>query len=236
MRSGGNELLLFGPELIKTISFNEGEILNNINRLYCPNWFEVDPCYSVGRFYTAFGVPKPKYRFDIKPQAKGVVMANANNLPLDDLSVETIMFDPPFLAGQNSNGIDTGKIISRFSSFKSMEDLWAWYRECLIEFKRILKPDGVLVFKNQDTVSSSKQYFSHCHIMNIAVSLGLYPKDMFILLAKNRIIGGNHKTQYHARKFHCYYWVFVNSESKVDYGINRCGGALKKNMADELNK
>lgn len=210
-------LNLFGQDVIKSISFDEGEILRNIQELHCPDWFEVDPCYSVGRFYEDFGIPKPKHKFDINPQISGVIEANANKLPFENQSVNSIMFDPPFLAGENSEGENTGIICSRFSQFKSIPELWLWYQECIIEFKRILKPNGVLVFKNQDTVSSAKQYFSHCHIMNLAVRSGFYPKDFFILLAKSRIIGGKHAVQQHARKFHCYYWVFVNSTSKVNY-------------------
>lgn len=212
-------MTLFGQDVIKSISFDEGEIIRSIQELHCPNWFEVDPCYSVGRFYTDFGIPKPLFKFDIKPQADGVIECNANNLPFEDGTVESIMFDPPFLAGENTEGENTGIICSRFSQFKSIPDLWKWYDECIIEYGRILKDGGMLVFKCQDTVSSAKNYFSHCHIMNSAVRSGFYPKDMFILLAKNRIIGGNHHEQQHARKFHCYYWVFENGKSKINYGL-----------------
>ena len=210
---------LFGQDVIKSISFDEGEILRNIQELHCPNWFELDPCYSVGRFYKDFGIKKPKYIFDIEPQAKGVIQASAENLPINSLSIESVMFDPPFLAGENAEGENTGIICSRFSQFKSVKELWAWYKLCLVEFHRVLNNKGVLVFKNQDTVSSAKQYFSHVFIMNEAVKVGFYPKDMFILLAKNRIIGGNHANQQHARKFHCYYWVFEKIPCKVDYGL-----------------
>lgn len=222
---------LFGQDVIKSISFDEGEIIRSIQELHCPNWFEVDPCYSVGRFYEDFGIPKPKYKFDINPQAKGVQQASAESLPFMDASVNSIMFDPPFLAGENSEGENTGIICSRFSQFKSIPELWEWYYESLKEFKRILKPNGILVFKNQDTVSSAKQYFSHCQIMNMAVELGFYPKDLFILLAKVRVIGGNHKQQQHARKFHCYYWVFENKESMVSYETKK-RGSLKTKTQD----
>lgn len=212
-------MTLFGQDVIKSISFDEGEILRSIHELHCSDWFEVDPCYSIGRFYEDFGIPKPIHKFDINPQADGVIKSNANALPFPDHSVNSIMFDPPFLAGENSEGENTGIICSRFSHFKSITDLWAWYSECISEFRRILKPGGILVFKNQDTVSSGKQYFSHCHIMNLAIRYDMYPKDFFILLAKSRLIGGNHNQQQHARKFHCYYWVFVNQKSKVKYSL-----------------
>jgi tRNA G10 N-methylase Trm11 len=194
--------------------------------LYCPNWFELDPCFSIGSFYEKNGIKSPTHKFDIEPQAKGVIQASAEKLPIASGSIQSIMFDPPFLATsgpvyeESRKGIGESNIITgRFSAFQSREKLWEWYKECLIEFKRVLKNDGVLVFKCQDAVSSAKNYFSHCFIMNKAVEAGFYPKDMFILLAKNRIIGGNHAIQQHARKFHCYYWVFINADCKVNYRL-----------------
>lgn len=210
---------LFGQDVIKSIGFNEGEILRNIQELHCPHGFELDPCYSIGSFYERFGIKQPKMKFDINPQAKGVSQADACNLPVQSESVKSIMFDPPFLAscgpsheGEANEGSNI--IVSRFSAFRTMEDLWEWYSKCLVEFYRVLVPKGVLVFKNQDTISSAKQYFSHVHIINEAQKVGFYAKDLFLLLVKNRIIGGNHQIQYHARKFHSYYWVFVK-QSKV---------------------
>ena len=75
------------------------------------------------------------------------------------------------------------------------------------EFYRILEPNGTLIIKCQDTVSSGKNWFSHLYIMNEAERIGFYNKDLFILLAKNRIIGHNHSNQQHARKFHSYFIV-----------------------------
>ena len=53
-----------------------------------------------------------------------------------------------------------------------------------------------------------------------SVILGSYPsdyKDLFILLAKNRLICVTHHKQQHDRKFHSYFWVFLKSKCKVLY-------------------
>lgn len=214
---------LFGQDIIKSIGFDEGEILKNIMELHCPYGFELDPCFSIGSFYRKNGIIPPMFKFDIKPQARGVVQASAENLPIDDGMINSIMFDPPFLSSSGdsmeSKDDNVNIMAKRFSVFKTMGELWNWYDECLVEFSRVLKDGGVLVFKNQDTVSSAKQYFSHVRIMNKAVEVGFYPKDLFILLAKNRIIGGNHANQQHARKFHCYYWVFEKKSCPINYHI-----------------
>jgi hypothetical protein len=54
----------------------------------------------------------------------------------------------------------------------------------------------------------------------MALQVGFYPKDLFILMAKNRINsfnGEKWKNQYHARKHHSYFWVFQKSKCKVNY-------------------
>lgn len=222
---------LTNKTIIKSISFDEGEILQNIMKLYSPEGFEVDPCYSIGNFYKRFPIPQPKYKFDINPQTEDTVKASAEKLPFEDGIVKSIIFDPPFLAGENQEKKNSGIICTRFGQFKYIPILWEWYDECLQEFYRILKDGGVLVIKCQDTVSSSKQYLSHCTIMNFAVSYGFYPKDLFILLAKSRIIGGRHHKQQHSRKFHCYYMVFFKETNKVEYYFTK--GAKNKTLINK---
>ena len=45
-----------------------------------------------------------------------------------------------------------------------------------------------------------------------------YPKDLFILLAKNRLVADwQPKNQKNARKFHSYFWVFQKCSKKIEY-------------------
>ncbi|MBU2039950.1 MAG: cob(I)yrinic acid a,c-diamide adenosyltransferase, partial [Gammaproteobacteria bacterium] len=95
------------------------------------------------------------------------------------------------------------------------DELKTMYSNSLKEFYRILCLDGIVIFKCQDVVSGGLNLFSHCWIMYEAIKHGFYPKDLFILLAKNRITDG--RKQQHARKFHSYFWVFKKTKCKVDY-------------------
>ena len=199
---------LTNETIIKTTGYEQQEIIRNIIKLHCPKGIDVDPTYSKGVFYKNARDIEPKLKFDLFPKTEDTKQASAENLPLDCGSIGSIMFDPPFIAGQTTSKI-TGIISSRFHAFRYVPDLWEWYDLCLAEFYRVLKKGGVLIFKCQDTVSSGKQWFSHVHIMNKASELGFYNKDLFILNAKNRIIGSNHHKQKHARKFHSYFLVLV---------------------------
>ena len=206
--------------MVKSISFDEQEIIQGILKLHCEYPIELDPTYSKGNFYKK-GIEAPKYKYDIEPQLSEVVKANAEHLPLEDECINTIMFDPPFLATTGKSLLiknDSNKINKRFGVYPTEKKLHRFYINALKEFHRLLKNNGILIFKCQDKVSSGKQYFSHNFIINEAEKLGFYTKDMFILLAKNRIVADwQLKNQKNARKFHSYFLVFEKSKRKIQY-------------------
>ena len=110
-----------------------------------------------------------------------------NNLPVENESWEVSMFDPPFVLGasEKEDASQYGGIIgTRFTAFKDFAELKEMYSKSLKEFYRILRTDGIVIFKCQDCNSSSKQHFTHCWVMYEAMKYGFYPKDLFILFAK----------------------------------------------------
>lgn len=207
--------------MIKSISYSQEEIIKNILELHVKSGrIDCDPTYSKGYFYKDTGIGKPGYKFDINPQVEGVIKANAEKLPLSDCSLNTIIFDPPFLAttGRSLNKVDNSNVINkRFGVYDSELALFRFYRNAMKEFYRILKPEGILIFKCQDKVSSGKQYFSHCFIYNTAIELGFYPIDLFILLSKSRITAKWQQNQKYARKYHSYFWVLKKCNGKTLY-------------------
>lgn len=207
--------------LIKSISYSQDEIIRNIIKLHCKNGkIDVDPTYSKGNFYKN-GIEEPLYKFDLYPQKEGVIKANAENLPLENESVNTIMFDPPFLAtkGKSLTKNDKNNYINkRFGVYSSEVELHQFYVNAMKEFYRILKDKGILIFKCQDKISGGVQYLSHVFIINEAVKIGFYPKDLFILLTKSRIVANwQLKNQKNARKFHSYFIVFEKTNKIVKY-------------------
>ena len=190
--------------------------------LHVPNKkIDCDPTYSIGNFYKNTGIDEPTYKFDINPQVDGVEFGDSRNLPLADNSIDCMMFDPPFLATKGKSLLenDSGNIINkRFGVYSSEQELHQFYIDSLKEAYRILADKGILIFKCQDKVSSGKQYMSHCFIYNEAIKIGFYPKDLFILLAKNRLIADwQRKNQKNARKFHSYFWVFEKCNKQIKY-------------------
>lgn len=205
--------------VVRSISYDQDEIIQGIMTLHLDGApFECDPTYSKGVFYK--NLPAPRLKFDLAPQYPDVIQSDCRNLPLEDESIQSIMFDPPFLQRSGKGSI----MKDRFGEFNTIPNLWMFYYASLKEFYRVLRPGGILAFKCQDTVSCGKNYMSHVEIMNQAVSVGFYPKDIFILLAKSRMSQWNIKKQQHARKFHSYFWVFEKRKSPIEYSSANVGG------------
>lgn len=222
-----NEILRNDPYMdqkesmvIKSTSYDQEDIIKDILTLHVPQgYIDCDPTYSKGNFYK--NIQKPIHKFDITPQTPDTIKSCATSLPLDDNSIQCLMFDPPFLSSSgpslNKSKENSNIITGRFGYFRTEPLLHQFYNDSLKEFYRILDKNGVLIFKCQDKVSGGKNYMTHNIIMMQAYEIGFYPKDLFILNAKNRIISGKHKNQKHCRKFHSYFWVFEKRKSKVNY-------------------
>jgi hypothetical protein len=207
---------LFGDIPIRSIGFNQDEIIENILFLHSVNNFiDCDPTYSLGNFYKG-KIKEPIHKFDINPQMGNIIQANANNLPLERESIFTIIFDPPFIFGGNRKL--GNKIAKRFSVYNSWDEMLESYAAALREFYRILKPKGIVIFKCQD-IADNYNYFTHFEVMRIALKEKFYPKDLFVFLARNKedITNYNNGNQKHARKYHSYFWVFQKTKCNVKY-------------------
>lgn len=191
-------------EMILTVDSDQTRILQNIMKLHNNGQpFDCDATYSKGVFYKR--LPPPIYKFDLVPQVKGVEQADARHLPLADESIGSLVFDPPFKAG---NSKVKGIIEQRFTAFPSMLHLWDFYRDALVEFMRVLRPRGIAIFKCQDTVSSGTNWASHYQVEKYAEEVGFAFLDLFILQARSVIWSPNMSNQKHARKSHSFIFVF----------------------------
>ncbi len=201
---------LTNRHLIRSVSDCQFEILRWITRLYCPNGFDLDCTYRVGGFYKA-GVPAPRLKMDIAPRTRKIMPADVRHLPFKPECLQSVVFDPPFLPA----GSKTCRLRQKYGAFENMRQLWRMYTTAMQEIARVLKPNGVLVFKCQDSVCGRTQYLVHADIIRFAQRINLYPKDLFIKLASHVPIGWNQHTQQHARKTHCYFIVFIKKRRRI---------------------
>ena len=184
---------------------NEQELLKAIIDIHCPQGIELDPMYFKGNFYKE--IPKPDYYYDINPLSDDILGGDATNLHwIKDNTINSMILDPPFMFGihgqtKNYYSSRTHGILKNFNALGEL------YSAIIQEAYRILKPNGILIFKCQD-YTDSKTTMTHCLVFNWAVGCRFYAKDLAILwLPKNKIYNSKLK-QRHFRKTHSYFWVF----------------------------
>lgn len=211
--------------LVKSVYGSNYEAIKNIMDLYDIERFDLDCTYSKGNFWK--DLPTPTNKTDLFPINDSVIEANSENLPFPDSSMESIMYDPPFvIAGSKYKGNKEGSsiIAKRFEGYTRYDELTSNYYNTLKELYRLTKKNGFVVMKCQDTVSGGKNHFTHVMVMNMAMEIGFYPRDMFVLTSNVRINsfnGTKWTKQYHARKYHSYFWVFQKVNPKVKYLFNQ---------------
>lgn len=208
-----NQPYLFDIQpFIKSISYDQDEILGSISRLYLSgSSFDLDVTYSTGRFYREF--PAARYKFDMNPQGPEIIPGDAKHIPLRDACISSAIFDPPFLPRKDPGGL----MIYKYGHGGSIQDIWDLYRQGIKELARVTVSGAIIVVKCQDCIHGRNQYMTHVEVANYAIEAGLYPIDIFILLARSRPRTSNHKTQNHARKFHSYFWIFKKANRNIPY-------------------
>lgn len=222
---------------IKNISTDQSEILKWIMDLYTNGEpFECDITASELKFYgkrqgCKYEIPVPKILMDVYPVQEDIIKITPfNKLPLDENSVSSIVCDLPFVCSPKTcksmieNKEGSNLITKRFSSWYPMqegyENIYWWINEC----KRVLKDDGILVWKMQSSVSGGLQHMLSEFSALCAADAGLYINDQFFIEAKARLISSSKiKKQNHARKYTSTFWVF-----KKDGKKNQKTNLLKK--------
>lgn len=206
--------------MIKSIGYNQEEIIRDILVLHNGGaGIEVDITYSIGNFYKKGIVEQPVYKFDKYPKAEDIRQLESV-LPFENNSIQSIMCDLPFVISKGpslSENIEGQNIThNRFGSFENPTELFTCYEHWINESFRVLKPNGILIFKCQDQISSGKNYTISYFSMDRAIKAGFNIRDCFILLAKQRITSGKWINQFHSRKWHSYFYCF-KKERGIDY-------------------
>ena len=221
---------LNNSNVIRNLYYDQKEILYHIMQLHNNGKpFDCDITASTLNFYKnskneQFIIPTPKYLFDVYPQSEEIQKITPfEKLPLEDNSIESIVIDLPFVIGPktcaSAKDPKKGSLIiqKRFASFypynELLENIYWWIQEAY----RVLKDDGICVFKMQSTVSGGVQIWSDPFSFMCAQSLGFYVKDEFVLSAKSRLISSTKiKKQQHARKYTSSFYVFEKNNKKAN--------------------
>lgn len=193
-------------EVIKSVMNSDKDILLAIRQLYLDGKnFDLDPCFSTGKFYDDLETPKIKY--DKEPKLSEVIKNDLmEGIPLENNSVNGIVFDPPFMFGKHGK-TEQNIMTKRFTMFDNWQDLENMYKKALMELYRILIKGGVVAFKCQD-YTDSKTTLTHCFVWKWAIEIGFNVEDIFIQTFKGGRVWNSNLVQRHARKYHSY-WIVL---------------------------
>jgi hypothetical protein len=157
---------------------------------------------------------------------------DARQLPYDDHSFDSIVFDPPYMEGlyrRSKDHLAGGGSHAAFRDFYSNgaetpngelryhDAVVDMYMSVACEAHRILKSGGTFIVKCQDEVSANRQKLTHVELIYGYEALGYYCKDLFVVMRTNRPVISRLVKQEHARKSHSYFLVFVKAKGKLPY-------------------
>jgi hypothetical protein len=216
MKQKGLSLFVEKPKVIKSVQYNDESILMDIRNMFLDsNNYDLDPCYSSGKFYGS--LEKPKIKMDKTPQSTDVIQNDIlDGIPLANSSIRGIVFDPPFMFGthgQTKNNIMT----KRFTMFDTFNELEQMYKTAMKEFYRVLISGGIVAFKCQD-YTDSKTTLTHCLIHNWAIEIGFKVEDIFVMVFSGGRVWNSNLKQKHARKYHSYWLVLKKTTNRTKGG------------------
>lgn len=143
-------------------------------------------------------------------------------LPYADNTFDIAVLDPPYIHSPGAHMTDSRYQNAATTRGMLQKDILALYVKGMAEAARIVrKPGGMVWVKCKDQVQSGMQRWAHVEIHDAAKSLGLWPRDLFVLHATSNTASGRWPVQHHARKPHSYLWVFEHPSRKQQAIIKR---------------
>jgi hypothetical protein len=200
------------------------EVFPRILELHVPRGSVVaDVTYGTGIFWQ--NVPKDAYRVKSSDLKSGV---DCRKLPYRAGTIDCVVLDPPYMeglfrrSGTQLAGAGSHAAFRRTYSNAQEHTVGPKYHEAVLDlyFKagaeagRVLRQGGTLIVKCQDEVSANRQRLTHVELINELERMGLYCKDLFVVVRTGKPGMSRVLKQEHARKNHSYFLVFKKAIPK----------------------
>ena len=193
------------PVLTSIIGKNE-DLIPQVLEIYAKDGFKIaDVTYGNGNFWKRVDLDKYKF-FPSDLKTNGI---DFRELPYEDNSLDIVVLDPPYMHSSSTPIIETLDTTYRNNKRDGWGTKYVYDLYCkgILEAYRTLKEKGLLLLKCQDQIESGKNQFDHIVFYNMAIEIGFFGEDLFIL-SRNGTPMMRHNYQLHARKNHSYLWVF----------------------------
>lgn len=180
-----------------------------------PGSIVADTTFGRGVFWK--NIPSDRYiLLDTDLNRDGV---DARHLPYQNGELDCVIFDPPYMHWSGSIKESINKCYNNNrptmqyahaertgnGGIKKWQDVLELYRDASREALRVLRPQGILILKTQDTVACGKQRWFHAWLLELE---GFLCEDLFVLMQSSiPAMDTKWKRQYHARKNHSFFIV-----------------------------
>lgn len=139
-----------------------------------------------------------------------------------DNSFNTLVFDPPHLpvhaASEHSSRIWEHRYgITGEGEGREGDNVVGLFRPFLLQAKRVLIDDGIVLAKIADIVHNHRYQWQHVSFIQKAMEIGMTPCDMIVKCdpKAGNLKSSKWKRQYHLRKAHCY-WIVVRNSGRCE--------------------
>jgi len=200
------------------------DVFPHVLQLHVPRGATVaDVTYGTGVFWRK--VPKDAYKLKATDLKTGV---DFRNLPYTTATIDCVVLDPPYMEGLHRRSkahLAGGGSHAAFREYYSNGEALKGgpkYHDAVLdlyyrggrEAARVLRANGTFIVKCMDEVSANRQRLTHVEIINEYGKYGLFCKDLFVVVRRNRPVVSRIKGQVHARKNHSYFLVFTKTDGR----------------------
>jgi len=199
--------------IVSVVTGDNSDLILEVSRLYTNDQMKIaDLTYGKGVFW------RKTPHLDVVGSDIMTVPERPYDLrhtPYKDGEFDIVVIDPPYIHSPGNHPTNDRYQNAETTKGFLHKDIRKLYLDGMMEAKRILKPTGQVWVKCKDQVQSSVQRWSHVEMLEDARTLGMYGRDLFILVPDSRTSSNRWENQYHARKVHSYLWIFDKTPPKA---------------------
>ena len=208
-----NKSILFGKD---------NEVIPILLEIHCntQNPKILDCTYNTGKMWK--DSPIKPHRMDIDSKYELDTVGSFTAMPFNGAEFDVIIFDPPHLP-THAASINSSKIwknqygITDSGAGREGDNVIGMFEPFLLEAKRVLKKDGIVLAKIADLVHNHRYQWQQVEFIKAVQKLEMTACDMMIKCDPNagNLTSSKWENVKHLRKAHCY-WIVVRNSNKCE--------------------
>lgn len=183
------------------------------------NPYILDCTYNTGKMWKNLNYNV--HKMDINSNYEVDTVGDFTKMPFENDSFDVIVFDPPHLpanaASKNSSKIFEEKYGITNDIARKGDNVSNLFPLFLLEAKRVLNKEGIVLAKIADLVHNHKYQWQHVDFINEVTKLNMTACDLMIKCdpSAGNLKSNKWKNFKHLRKAHCY-WIVVRKSNRCE--------------------